>query len=73
MKIEAASRLTADIDQQLKNKQSQIDGLQQRLPSKTNRMDVSPDQQGQIRKRINDLRNQIIDLREKKRNALPKE
>ncbi len=72
MKVEARERLLADAKGEVENKQQQIEILKKGLPSIHNKRAVSPNQQDNTRKRINVLKNQIIDIRTRERNK-PKE
>lgn len=63
-----ASKTQKDtLDKQIDNKRNQIENLKKSLPSKRNKMKVSPEQQSQKRKQINDTKNQILDLEDRKR------
>jgi len=77
MILQAHQRLRAtEDDPAVENKKRQIDQLQKGLPSKFNKVNVSQDHKDQVHKRINDLKNQVIDdkaqQRVKKQNQ-PKE
>ena len=80
MKIDAANRLLADtaddakaqqkksIDQQLDQKKKQIENLKKKLPSRKNRMKVSPQQKLNTRKDVLRNKEQMIDLQKRKAN-----
>lgn len=55
-----------NIDHSIDNKQEQVKQLKKSMPSRQNRMSVSPDQRNRTEKQINDTKSQESDLRLKK-------
>jgi hypothetical protein len=67
MKINAIARLLADASPTEDSKKRQIENLKKSLPGEGNKRVVNPAQKDQVHKRINDLKNQIIDVKSRDR------
>lgn len=68
MKLNAKARLFADKNPDIENKENQIKLLRKSLPSKQNRVTVSPVQKLNTRKQILNLEDKIVDDRLKDKN-----
>jgi peptidoglycan hydrolase CwlO-like protein len=55
--------LFGEVNPNIENKQKQIERLHNSMPSRENRMKVSPRQKLNTQKQINTLKNQIVDER----------
>jgi hypothetical protein len=68
--LNARARLLAEdnesIDKKIEQKKRQIDSLKSGLPSRQNKTKVSPQRHIQVNKQVNIIKNQILDLRNKK-------
>jgi len=63
MKLNAKTRLLATEDPVIEQKKQQIENLKRSMPSRQNRMQVSPHQKLNTQKQINQVKDQILDRR----------